>query len=170
MSGKICGWYCRCHQSSCLSRRGLCACLNFSMSYRISQCKFVSKLLAKLDEIETFLSTSGQEMAIHQLYGLLITTAIAGLGGLLSGLLIKIPFVDKMNPSEYFDDRKDWETDGVFANDRHDDVEAWPSNQLKLFLVSTQKIFYWWIVIQNYRFFAYTFLHPIFIFWWKLTI
>ena len=51
-------------------------------------------------------------MAIHQLYGLLITTAIAGLGGLLSGLLIKIPFVDKMNPSEYFDDRKDWETGG----------------------------------------------------------
>ena len=63
-------------------------------------------------------------MALHQLYGLLITTAIAGVGGLLSGLLIKIPFVDKMNPSEYFDDRKDWETDGVFANDWHDDVDG----------------------------------------------
>ena len=73
---------------------------------------------------KTYISASGREMAIHQLYGLLITTAIAGLGGLLSGLLIKIPFVDKMNPNEYFDDRKDWETDGVFANDRHDDVEA----------------------------------------------
>ena len=74
--------------------------------------------------LKLYFSTSGREMAIHQLYGFLITTAIAGVGGLLSGLLIKIPFVDKMNPTEYFDDRKDWETDGVFANDRHDDVEA----------------------------------------------
>lgn len=43
--------------------------------------------------------------------------------GLLSRLLDKIRFVDKMNASEYFDDRKDF-TNGVFANDGHDDVEA----------------------------------------------
>ena len=72
---------------------------------------------------EWYSIASGQIKAIHRLYGL-ITTTIAGVGGLMSGILIKIPFVDKMNPSEYFDDRKDGETDGVFANDGYDDVEA----------------------------------------------
>ena len=78
--------------------------------------KDVPKMTSKWTfEWSKFSSASGREIAIHQLYGLLITTAIAGLGGLISGLL---------NPSEYFDDTKDWETDGVFANDRHDDVES----------------------------------------------
>ena len=50
-----------------------------------------------------------QGIPIYKLNELLIKPAIAGLGGFLLWLLIKISFVDKINPTKFFCDRKDAE-------------------------------------------------------------
>ena len=56
-------------------------------------------------------------MAGIQFAGLVSTIAISIVGGLLTGLLIKIPFISTMDPSEYFDDKKDWEIDNRILSD-----------------------------------------------------
>ena len=54
-------------------------------------------------------------MAGIQFAGLMTTVAISIVGGLLTGLIIKIPFISTMDPSEYFHDERDWEIDaGLF--------------------------------------------------------
>ena len=56
-------------------------------------------------------------MAGIQFAGLMSTIAISIVGGLLTGLLIKMPFISNMDPSEYFDDKKDWEIDNRILSD-----------------------------------------------------
>ena len=52
-----------------------------------------------------------------QFAGLVSTIAISIVGGLLTGLLIKIPLISTMDPNEYFDDKKDWEIDNRILSD-----------------------------------------------------
>ena len=64
----------------------------------------------------THFSESGSDMALIQFVGFLVTLGISIGGGILSGLIIKIPLIDKMHPDEYFNDEKDWE-----LNSAHDE-------------------------------------------------
>ena len=48
-------------------------------------------------------------MALMQFVGFMVTLGISIGGGILAGLIIKIPLIDKMHPDEYFNDEKDWE-------------------------------------------------------------
>ena len=48
-------------------------------------------------------------MALMQFVGFLVTLGISIGGGILTGLIIKIPLIEKMHPDEYFNDEKDWE-------------------------------------------------------------
>lgn len=59
---------------------------------------------------------SGSDMALMQFVGFLVTLGISVGGGILTGLMIKIPMIDKMHPDEYFNDEKDWE-----MNSAHDE-------------------------------------------------
>lgn len=72
--------------------------------------------------------SSGNEQALYQFIGFLITFAIAAVGGLISGLIIRLPFVDKMDPDEYFDDVKHWDgvvpIDGVQIEGRNYEVTS----------------------------------------------
>ena len=44
-----------------------------------------------------------------QFVGFLVTLGISIGGGILTGLIIKIPLIEKMHPEGYFNDQKDWE-------------------------------------------------------------
>ena len=58
-------------------------------------------------------SSSGKDMALMQFCGFLVTIGVSLVGGLLTGLIIKLPCIHGMDPEEYFHDSTDWEMNNL---------------------------------------------------------
>ena len=48
-------------------------------------------------------------MALIQFLGFLVSIGVSLVGGIITGLIIKLPCIHRVNSQEYFDDATDWE-------------------------------------------------------------
>ena len=69
------------------------------------------------------LSESGNEQALYQFYGFLVTVAISLLSGTLTGLLMRLSIWDQIEPRKYFDDVENWEIEKLPVDD--DETNLW---------------------------------------------
>jgi ammonium transporter Rh len=53
----------------------------------------------------------------YQALALLVTIAIAVIGGILTGIILRLPLLSDEVPSSYFNDQQHWETPDDFHND-----------------------------------------------------
>ena len=63
------------------------------------------------------LSESGNEQALFQFYGFLVTVAISLLSGTLTGLLMRLSIWDQIEPRKYFDDVENWAIEKLPVDD-----------------------------------------------------
>ena len=62
-------------------------------------------------------SESGNEQALYQFYGFLVTVAISLSSGTLTGLLMRLSIWDQVEPRKYFDDMANWEVEKLLDAD-----------------------------------------------------
>lgn len=69
----------------------------------------ICKLASLIEHRHFSISSSGSDMALTQFFGFLISIGVSFVGGIITGLIIKLPCIHRVNPQEFFDDTTDWE-------------------------------------------------------------
>ena len=66
---------------------------------------------------EFFFSETGNEQALYQFYGFLVTVVISLLSGTMTGLVMRLPIWNQIEPKKYFDDEENWEIGKLIDDD-----------------------------------------------------
>ena len=69
--------------------------------------------IRKCNENRIFFSETGNEQALYQFYGFLVTVVISLLSGTMTGLLMRLPIWNQIEPKKYFDDEENWEASSL---------------------------------------------------------
>ncbi|XP_046657631.1 ammonium transporter Rh type A-like [Daphnia pulicaria] len=88
------------------------------------------QLKSQFPDMEPGLGRSATTQAAYQIYALLTTLALAIVGGLLTGILLKLPIFDQVPRHRLFDDELSWEVPEGEEHDEHQQAEHGRSKRM----------------------------------------